>query len=258
MTGLVGYGTLHSSKLFYRIKMPSRAEHDVRDRFLHSPQSQVKPVNGQRDGHNICSDAVTVFYRSHLNLSLIQMQNILLWEGLEHNSLEYCLANVSANALLVESVIKGNAEGMEFEVTYTIKTNTEWETTLLDIKSRYANQRQHICLESDGKGNWVCNKKPAAQFFGCLDVDISLTPFTNTLPIKRLQLKRGDSSEIKVIYCDILSGNVSSVFQRYTCLSDTLYHYKNLSNAFEATIMIDESDFVVDYPALFVRKPFGG
>ena len=55
------------------------------------------------------------------------------------------------------------------------------------------------------------------------------------------------------IYCDILAEQITPVWQKYTRLSDTAYHYENVPNDFEATIEVDEFGLVVDYPELFVR-----
>jgi hypothetical protein len=95
--------------------------------------------------------------------------------------------------------------------------------------------------------------KKADQFSGCTDVDIPLTPFTNTLPINRLKLAEGEEHQIKVIYLDLLEQQISPVKQKYIRLSKTEYHYENVPNDFEAKIDVDELGFVVNYPSLFVR-----
>jgi hypothetical protein len=38
------------------------------------------------------------------------------------------------------------------------------------------------------------------QLGGAIDIDISITPFTNTLAIRRLNLRRGQSEEIIAVY----------------------------------------------------------
>ena len=95
--------------------------------------------------------------------------------------------------------------------------------------------------------------KAAEQFKNCIDVDIAVTPFTNTLPIRRLQLQPNQPQQIQVIYCDILNQVIKPVSQQYIRLSNNEYHYENIPNDFEATIKVDESGFVIDYPGLFVR-----
>ena len=181
------------------------------------------------------------------------MQTNLLWTGREYHSLENCLVDVSDNEIRVTSTIIGTYEGKIYKVEYTIKASRNWERLFLEVTTRHSNKTQYIKLESDGKGNWKGNVANISELKGCIDVDISLTPFTNTLPINRLNLGQNSSSEIQVVYCDLLEGRIVPVTQKYTCLSKAKYHYQNVPNDFEAIIDVDESGFVVDYPALFVR-----
>jgi hypothetical protein len=181
------------------------------------------------------------------------MQTNLLWTGREYYSLENCLVKVTAAGSEIISTIIGHYQEAIYKVEYLIKTNQNWETVFLEIKSQHSNQTQLMRFEGDGKGNWMSNGKKADQFNGCIDVDISLTPFTNTLPIRRLNLGQNQTQEIRVIYCDLLERRIKSVQQRYTCLSNTKYRYENVPNDFEVTIEVDESGLVVDYPSLFVR-----
>jgi uncharacterized protein len=181
------------------------------------------------------------------------MQTNLLWTGREYYSLENCLVNSNEAGSEITSTIIGHYQDKIYKVDYRITTNQNWETTFVEINCRHNNKIQFIKFESDGKGHWISNGKKADQFDGCLDVDIPVTPFTNTLPIRRLNLSKNQSQEIKVIYCDLLEQRINPVHQKYTCLSNTVYHYENIPNDFEATIQVDESGLVVDYPSLFIR-----
>jgi hypothetical protein len=153
----------------------------------------------------------------------------------------------------ITSTIIGYYDKKIYRVEYIIKTNSNWETMFFEINSRHSNHIQLIRFEGDGKGNWMSNGKQADQFNGCIDIDIPLTPFTNTLPINRLKLSQNQAQEIQVIYLDLLEQQIKAVRQRYTWLSRTEYHYENVPNDFEAKIKVDKSGFVVDYPSLFVR-----
>jgi uncharacterized protein len=181
------------------------------------------------------------------------MQTNILWTGREYYSLENCLINDLDNGAEITSTIIGSYEGRLYKVEYHIRTNEYWQTVLLELTSQVSNNTQMTTFEGDGKGIWTFNGKEAEQFIGCIDVDIAVTPFTNTLPIRRLQLQQGQSQQIQVIYCDLLNQVIKPVSQNYTRLSNNEYHYENIPNDFEATIQVDESGLVVDYPGLFVR-----
>jgi hypothetical protein len=196
------------------------------------------------------------FIFKHLTaISVIKyMQTNLLWRGREYYSLENCLVDGTPDAFTIKSTIIGYYQEKIYRLEYSIQTNKAWRTLAVEINSWHDNQTQRIHFKGDGEGNWTDDGKTIEAFTGCIDVDIPLTPFTNTLPINRLKLSKGQTQEIKVIYFDILEKKISAVRQKYTCISPTSYYYENVPNDFEATIEVDKSGFVVDYPDLFVRK----
>lgn len=181
------------------------------------------------------------------------MQVNLLWTGREYYSLENCFVNILPSGADITSTIVGHYEDKIYKIDYGIKTNQDWETLQVNIESRHTNGSQSMRLQSDGKGNWTNEGKTVDQFQGCTDIDITLTPLTNTLPIRRLRLTPNQFKEIKVLYFDPLKGEIRPVRQQYTCLSRTKYRYENVPNDFESVIEVDEAGLVVDYPGLFVR-----
>lgn len=182
------------------------------------------------------------------------MHTNILWKGVEYNSLENCLIKKVASGMEITSKIVGSYEDKIYEVRYLIKVNALWQTSLFEIQSKHNEIQQHILFESDCKGNWLQDGHIATDYAGCLDLDIPLTPFTNSLPIRRLQLIAGQSQKIKVIYCDLLAQQITPVSQLYTCISKTEYHYENVPNDFEANIEVDDAGLVLHYPSLFVRS----
>jgi hypothetical protein len=181
------------------------------------------------------------------------MQTNILWKGIEFESLENCLINSTEAGTEISSTIIGQYEGKVYLVDYQIKTNAAWETVFVSIESRINFRTQYWQFEGDCQGNWRKNGKVAAHLGECIDIDIPLTPFTNTLPINRLKLAIGESRLIKVIYLDLLSDEFKPVQQKYTRLKEDVYHYENVPNDFEADIIVDKQGFLVDYPRLFLK-----
>jgi len=186
-------------------------------------------------------------------MSKQMMQVNLLWEGREYHSLENCIITITDSGTEINSSIIGEYEQKIYKVDYTIKTNANWETQFLEVKTQLNDKRELLTFISDGKGTWAEDGKPANEFRGCKEVDISLTPFTNTLAIRRLNLSVGESQAIHVIYLDLLNGQIKSVEQNYKRLSLSHYQFENIPNDFSAIITVDELGLVVDYPELFVR-----
>lgn len=182
------------------------------------------------------------------------MQTNLLWTGREYHSLENCLVITTNEGFEIDSVIVGTYREKIYRVGYKIRTNYDWRTTFVEIHSQHSNRREHIKFEGDGQGNWVRDGENAGLFKDCIDIDIPLTPLTNTLPVNRLKLSPGAAQEIKVLYIDLLEQQIMPVRQKYIRLSEREYLYENVPNDFEAKIEVDSDGFVVDYPKLFVRS----
>lgn len=177
----------------------------------------------------------------------------ILWTGLEYYSMENCLVDINEAGVDINSVIVGKYGSRIYRVEYHIKTNPEWETQYVQVTSRHSNREQHLRLLNDGLGNWLSDGKRMRQFEGCTDVDIAITPFTNTLPINRLNLKSQSTEQVRVIYFHLLEQQIRAVEQQYTRIADLQYHYENIPNDFETDITVDENGFVVNYPGLFTR-----
>ena len=150
-------------------------------------------------------------------------------------------------------------EGQPLRVTYSLVCDAGWRVRELQMtgESEAVGERA-IRLYADGLGNWRDDKdQPIAALQGCIDVDIMLTPLTNTLPIRRLQLAPGESREISVVYIAAPDLSIRPFRQRYTRLDDVdggqRYRYESLDSGFTADLPVDDDGFIVDYPGIWRR-----
>ena len=111
-----------------------------------------------------------------------------------------------------------------------------------------------LWLATDGSGRWgEMNGAHRTELDGCYDIDLACTPFTNTLPIRRLPLLEGHSAELPVVYVNPETLEVRPMVQRYTRLGSHRWRY--VENGFTAELEVDEFGLVIDYPTLFRRLP---
>lgn len=137
-----------------------------------------------------------------------------------------------------------------FFARYKIVCDKSWRTKSVSV---HAAGRQ-VELQSDGSGSWSVDGRPAPHLKGAMDVDITATPFTNTLSIRRLGLKPGQRQDILVAYVDLPRLAVTADPQRYTCIEHgRLYRFESSGGSFVRDIQVDGDGLVVDYPGLFKR-----
>lgn len=181
------------------------------------------------------------------------MHKNILWKGIYYNSLENCSVSAGKTGIRIRSTIVGSHENTPYTIEYSITTNRRWETRRVSVTAHLSNTTHRVVLHKDSGGRWIENGGPAPRYNGCTDIDISLTPFTNTLPINRLGLKENEEAIIDVIYIDLLNTDTRPVRQHYKRLTAREYLYANVPNDFESTVTVDESGLVVEYPGLFAR-----
>lgn len=184
------------------------------------------------------------------------MQKSIVWEGLRYDTEEHCNVNYLPDSIMVRSEIEGWADAAPLYAEYTLHLSNAWEVLELDIHFTVGQVESHYHFMRNALGWTDASGGDCADFGDCRFVDISLTPFTNALPVNGLNFKDNAVQEISVLYVDILDNTVSRKVQRYTKLSSGAYLYENADGSFSATIHADEDGFVTDYPNLFAMlKP---
>lgn len=182
---------------------------------------------------------------------------VVRWQDWDGNGLEHCICNIADDGLILEGVVAGTRDG-KYGGYYFVRTDSAFRTR--EVRVRYVDG-PHLHVEADGEGNWrdLLNARLLSDLDGCIDVDIGITPATNTLPIKRLKLQAEASQDITVAYVPLLD-QIEGDFlpqraeQRYTCLTpNRRYRYEGLFRAFTAELEIDETGLVLDYPDTFRR-----
>src|SRR4030095_3953185 len=76
-------------------------------------------------------------------------------------------------------------------VNYAVFCDPQWRTRRAEVERTIGNDIRHLVLEATGAGEWQVAGEPVAMISGCIDVDLSISPITNSLPIPRLNLEVG-------------------------------------------------------------------
>ncbi|UTX50526.1 putative glycolipid-binding domain-containing protein [Chryseobacterium sp. MA9] len=176
----------------------------------------------------------------------------LIWQGVLYQSIEYFNEQIKDENYIVESKIIGCYEDKIYAVDYSILINKNWIVQNFLIKSEI-NKVKTTLEGKRHQDQWEINNVINPEFNDFKFIDISLTPFTNTLPINNLQLKDNSSKKIDVIYIDVLNQHVRPVQQQYTKTASNKYLYENIENDFKAEISVDDEGLVISYPKLFEK-----
>jgi uncharacterized protein len=178
---------------------------------------------------------------------------IVRWHDWSGKGIEHLVLREGSDEIIAEAAILGTAGDEVFAARYRILCDKSWRVRKVEIAQ--IGHGGAVELASDGAENWVDGSAaPMPQLAGAIDIDISITPFTNTLPIRRLRLQAGQSEDILAVYVQLPGLNVTTDRQRYTCLEpNRRYRYESLDSDFTRDIEVDDHGLVVIYPGLFRR-----
>jgi hypothetical protein len=168
----------------------------------------------------------------------------ITWHGLDEDSVEVCRVDTSGGSVSVRSSIEGPFGILDYE----LHAATDWtfQSMHLVLGTRTLDMTRR-------RGRWDVDGKVHPDLDSALEVDVSATPLSNTLPIRRLGLRVGQSADIITAYVAVPELTVAPDPQRYTRVARSSYLYESRDSPFSATITVDDDGLVVDYPGLFER-----
>ena len=177
---------------------------------------------------------------------------IARWQDWSGSGIEHAVILPSSSGISIDGMVLSGG-GDRFAVRYRLGCDSSW--TLKDAEIELAGDAGTIRLSSDGHGQWKDgNGKRLHHLDGAIDIDLSVTPLTNTLPIRRLRLAQGKSHDILAAYVHFPDLTVTIDPQRYTCLEPMRrYQYESLDSDFTREIEVDSDGLVLVYPGLFKR-----
>ncbi len=175
------------------------------------------------------------------------------WRDWAGESLQHLVLTQGPDVIVAEAVVVGEEEGARFGAHFRITCDADWRTRRVEVDMAGTDRR--VDLHGDGAGRWRDGAgKPLPELNGAIDVDLPLTPFTNTLPIRRLNLGAGQSADLHMVYIVLPAFTVTVDPQRYVCLEKLRrYRYESLDSDFMREVEVDSDGLVVTYPDLYRR-----
>ena len=174
----------------------------------------------------------------------------LRWQPLDGVGLEHCHVNETADGVTVRSSLIGERDGMAFGAFYEIELDPDWTFRSLVLRRH---DGQVLRLVSNGEGDWKLDGRRAPALEGCVDIGISGTPLTNTLPMRRRRFEPGVPQRFDMALVPLDTLEPFRDGQTYTQLDDAHFRYEAADGSFTQVLTVDEHRFVIDYPTLFRR-----
>ncbi|WP_129783511.1 putative glycolipid-binding domain-containing protein [Promicromonospora panici] len=179
------------------------------------------------------------------------MSTVLYWrrtdvEGLERLELTTGPGGVTASGTII------CLEDGGFRLDHTWSLDPDWHALHVRVVVHGPRAQGALRLDRAGDG-WLVDGIPRLDLDGAQEPDLSVTPFCNSLPIRRM---RGDADlTLDTAFIDGPALTVARSRQRYEPRGPGQVRYVDLglSQGFEADLTLDDAGLVVRYEDLFER-----
>jgi hypothetical protein len=186
----------------------------------------------------------------------------LLWQRLDGPGLEHFRLWDTPDGPLLEGTVFAVNDGEPLRVDYDIICAPTWETRVARMSVSSSGITRRLELVADENHRWWRYGVELAELAGCVDIDLSVTPATNTLPIRRVSLGAGGERDVTAAWVRFPELVVHPLPQRYARTGDREYRYESAGGggggAFKAVIEVDELGVVVRYPPGWERVAVDG
>jgi uncharacterized protein len=196
------------------------------------------------------------------------------WERRDTTGTEHALVDARTGLYARGTAVA--IDPIAYTCRYELQTDPGWTTSRFEVSCEGAGWARTVKLEL-AAGRWrtttseqgnldaalaasgharagLPGTEDADLLYGAFDVDLTGSPLTNTLPIRRLDLLKaqtGVAHRISVAWVILPSLEVVQADQIYTPLREGVVRYA--SETFSADLIVDDDGFVADYPGLAKR-----
>jgi uncharacterized protein len=178
----------------------------------------------------------------------VRKDKALLWRRDDTNGFEWCVIWVTHDRLSAHGVqVAGDPE--PYRLDYRIETDHGFATRAVHARAEGTGWSRRLDLHHDGEGHWRSAEGALAELEGAYDADIGFSPFTNTLPVLRLDLMSEGTmaQDLVAAWVRVPELTVEPMQQRYEPVRGGV---RFSTGTYATELPLDDDGFVRHYPEL--------
>lgn len=176
----------------------------------------------------------------------------ILWRREERAGAESFLLSSDARGWFLEGTVVTVLDGKPADVRYRVACDPSWQTVGAEVTTTHAGVRRELRMSVRDRGIWWVDGAEAPSLRGCVDVDLEISPSTNTLPIRRLHLAIGQTADLIAAWVRFPGLTVEPLHQTYTRTAANSYRYA--SGPFATDVEVDDDGLVRRYAGGWSRE----
>lgn len=179
--------------------------------------------------------------------------SVFFWQRTDLPGLERLALDVGPDGITAASTVLCVEDG-GLRLEHVWDLDPDWRVRAVAVQRWNARGHGLLRLQREGTG-WRVDGALRPDLDGAEEPDLSVTPFCNTFPVRRLPPDRGASLTLDTAYVDGAALTVARSRQRYERQGPGRVRYVDLglSRGFTADLVVDDAGLVRRYEHLFER-----
>lgn len=180
--------------------------------------------------------------------------SVLFWRRTDLHGLERMTLAVKPDRITAMSTVI-SVEGGGLRLDHRWVLTPDWRAQSVEIERWDAEGHKALRLARVGAMAWEVNSVTRPDLDGAEEPDLSVTPFCNTFPIRRVPHAAGESLTLDTAFIDGETLTVTRSRQRYERQGPGRLRFVDpgLFNGFTADLTVDADGLVTTYEGLFER-----
>lgn len=177
----------------------------------------------------------------------------MMWRRLDCPGHEWARLSLRGTNPVLRGTAVFSEDRVPARLDYRIVCSPRWDTLSAVVLGWVGGAKVDLRLERAAAQAWLLNGVPVPEVQGCADIDLSFSPSTNLLPIRRLGLKVGEEAEVRAAWLTFPDLGLRPLVQGFRRESRDRYAYRS-DTGFSTTLQVDRDGFVVEYPPLWTEE----
>lgn len=179
------------------------------------------------------------------------MLDTILWRRLDAPGHDACRLERNGTGWALEGTAVFAENGLPAVLNYKVVADSAWRTTSGHIHGWLGEQGVDLCITRASDGNWMLNGTAVPDLEEKDDLDLSFTPATNLLQLRRVNMREGDVVDLPVAWLDAAGATLTCLPQRYERRTATSYWYEAPTVGYSGLLEVRANGFILRYPGLW-------
>ena len=175
----------------------------------------------------------------------------VLWRRLDTPGHDFCVLSRSNSGYRIAGTANFAHQLKGCSLRYAVECESDWTTRAARVRGYIGRRCIDLEIRRSDAGSWTLNGSPQSSVVGCTDIDLSFTPATNILALRRERLRPKVAKEVLAAWLKFPQLSLAILQQTYTRLPPDRFRYTSNNGRFRAILRVRPSGLVSRYPGLW-------